>query len=503
MACGNCSSCGDSSKGASQRSYVAYIQPCGASPSNDALNAMVDGGYGSAIKVTGAQRQIRGSRTAKRKRTSDGSSTLCYYTESSPGENTVSLEFASCGCGGYSPEELASEGTFDLYQMQACCGSADMAGGWSKMHVMRCISFNSLSFGDQTSYDPDDDNDLVHTFDANYVEDYYLYPLTVSELGASGGTDVGARIDSMVFPGKAKGCKKSCQDDCAGNWYALTDEGKITYRTGSDKAIQEVVIPGFVVTANARLGIIGDKLFAVIPNGFYTSTINEYGVPGTWTFTSAASIQAPDAVFSGTDEIYVYGNGGIRTVDYNGTVTSTLTTAAGVNIAGYDSCGGKSAAGSSTGTAYIGSSCGSLAQTTVAPTATPITTVSIRPGGDVWIGSSTGILKYTSDDGETWNTVTLPGNPTYIRDIKWVDAGVGYIATVGPAALYSTEDGGNTWTKNGADSRIGTVAGMSQPLSINVPCCTNKSKTMNSIIVTGITTSNTGGIWQSSISSCS
>ena len=501
MACGNCTSCGDSSKGASQRSYVAYIQPCGASPSNDALNAMVDGGYGSSIKVTGGQRQIRGSRTAKRKRTSDGASTLCYYTESSPGENTVSLEFASCGCGGYSPEELAAEGTFDLYQMQACCGSADMAGGWSKMHVMRCISFNSLSFGDQTSYDPDDDNDLVHTFDANYVEDYYLYPLTMSEIGSSGGTDVGSRIDSLVFPGKAKGCKKSCQDDCAGNWYALTNEGKITYRLGSNSAIQEVVIPAFVATPSARIGIIGDKLFVVIAGGFYTSTVNEYGVPGTWTYTAAPSILSPDFVFSDTDKIYVYGNGGIKSIDYNGTVTSVLTTASAV--VGYDTCGGKSAAILSNGAAYIGSSCGTISPTAVAPTAAAGAAVAIRPGGDVWIVTATGVVRYTTDDGETWNTVTLPGNPTHLRDIKWVDSGVGYIASEAPPALYSTEDGGNTWSKNGADSRIGAIAGMASPLSINVPCCTNKSKTMNSIIVTGITSSGTGGIWQSSISSCS
>lgn len=504
MACGNCANCGDSSKGASQRSLVAYIQPCGAGPEKDSLNAMVDGNYQSAIKVTGGQRQIRGSRTAKRKRTSSGSSQLCYYTESSPGENTLSLEFSSCGCGGYSPEELSAEGTFDLYQLQACCGTADMTGGWSKMHVYRCISFNSISFNDETSFDPDDDNDLTLSFDANYVEDYYVYPMTIGEIVGTTGIDSGDRIDSMVFPGSIKGCKSSCKDDCAGYWYALTNEGRVIYRNGSGSAITSALIPAFVTTSNARIGMIGSKLYAVTLNGYYSTTVDSAGNPGTWVFTSVAGL-TPDGVFSTGEEIVIHGVGGIWKIDENGVVTRPLTLATG-GINGYDECGALTAAVSSTGKVYIGSTCSSLAETAVQPSTANTLDVAIQPGGNVWVATATGLLRYTSDNGATWTTVSLPENPAQIQGIEWADAGVGYIVTDSPRAIYSTEDGGNTWTKSGSGGRFSLPAGLVLPLSVNVPCCTSKSKTVNSVFVTGISSgafvTNFGGIWQGTIASC-
>lgn len=502
MACGNCANCGDNSKGASQRSLVAYIQPCGAGPEKDALNAMVDGNYQSAIKVTGGQRQIRGSRTAKRKRTSSGSSQLCYYTESSPGENTLSLEFSSCDCGGYSPEELSAEGTFDLYQLQACCGTADMGGGWSKMHVYRCISFNSISFNDETSFDPDDDNDLTLSFDANYVEDYYLYPLATSEIVAPSGVDSGSRIHGMVFRGASKGCKSSCKDDCAGYWYAITNEGRVIYRKGSSNPILISSIPGYTATSDEKIGMIGDNLYVVVPGGYYSTTVDSDGDPGTWTFTTVAGLTA-DGVYSTDDSIVIYGIGGIWEVFDNGTITRPLVLVAPVRSNGYDECGSLSASASSVGKVYIGSTCSSMSETPVQPTAASINDVAIQPGGNVWIGTATGVLQYTSDGGSNWTTVSLPGNPAEIRDIHWVDSGVGFVTTVTPAAIYSTEDGGNTWSRAvSSGSRVSSLPGLSYPIGVYTPCCTSKSKAMNSLFVVGITTGSVGGIWQGTIASC-
>lgn len=501
MACGNCANCGDSSKGASQRSLVAYIQPCGAGPAKDALNAMTDGGYGSAIKVTGGTRQIRGSRTAKRRRLSDGSSKLCYYTESSPGENTVNLEFAQCGCGGYSAEELAAEGTFDLYQMQACCGSADMGGGWSKMHVMRCISFNSLSFSDQSSYDPDDDGDLVHTFDANYVEDYYVYPVSMSNVLDSTVIDAGARIDSLVYRSKTKGCTQSCKDDCAGNWYSVTNEGRVIYRNGSDKPISSVSIPGYVASNGARIGMVGDRLVVTGNGGYYTATVDSYGIPGTWTFV--ASSIATDGVVSADDGVYLYGNNGgsygIVRVDENGSQTNVFTNNTGTVLGGFDSCGSKMAAAGSGGNVFIGSGCGSLSATPVDPTIQTISAVRIQPGGNVWVGSGTGEVFWTDDDGNSWNQVNLPGGVGSIADIKWVDAGVGYIVANSPTSIFTTEDGGNTWSKADSANRISSpIGGASSLRSVEIPCCTSKTKSVNTFTVTGVTSAAAGAIWQSS-----
>lgn len=505
MACNNCKNCGDSSKGASQRSLVAYIQPCGAKPTNNALNAMVDGNYGSAIKVTGGKREIRGARTAKYRRTSTGGTELCFYTQASPGENTVSLEFASCGCGGYSPEELAAEGTFDLYQMQACCGSADMVSGWSKMHVMRCITFNSVSFSDETSYDADDDNDLVMTFDANYIDDYYLYPLTMSEIVAGTGFDAGARINNIVFYSNSSGCASSCKDDCADYWYAVTNEGTVIYRFGSDNAIKNVSIPGYTASAGTHIGIVGNRLVVSGGTNYYTTTINTTtGAPGTWTTTAYPAAFNVDGMTSIDDAVIIYGAGAsgvIYSVNSNGVLSTVTTLVAGETATGYDECGSVSAAVTSVGRALIGSTCGTLTATTVAPTSDTVMSVAVRPGGEVWVGTSTGRVHYTADAGESWNEITLPATAAGIRDIKWADAGVGYIIS-SDGTIFTTADGGNNWAVSGSDDRIDALGGVSSVLSAAIPCCTSKSKTMNNIMFTGVTSATAGGIWKSSISSC-
>lgn len=506
MACGNCKNCGDSSKGASQRSLVAYIQPCGASPTNSALNAMVDGNYGSAIKVTGGTRQIRGQRTAKYKRLSNGNPTLCYYTQGSPAENTLSVEFADCDCGGYAPDELAAEGSFDLYQLQACCGTADMSGGWSRMHVTRCITMNSLAFGDEASYDPDDDGDLLRTYDANYTEDYYISPLVLNEIVAATGLDAGARINGFVFYSASNSCSENCKDDCNGNWYAITNEGTVIYRRGSSKSIESVTVPGFVASNNAQIGIVGSLLVVIGNAAYYTATIDTYGIPGTFTTHAVTPGLLADGVFLTDEYLFVFGNAGtvngarLHKIDKNGNMTTAYTDAvANTSVTGYSECGSVNLA-VGTSLCMTGSTCGTLSAVPVSPTTDAMTACEVRPGGELWVGTGTGKVFYSQDAGNTWTQVTFPATATNIRDIKWVDAGVGYILDTGK--LFTTENGGETWAVSGNAGRVEAITGQAAFLSLAIPCCTNKGKTVNNLAIMGIATGAIGGIWQSTIDPC-
>ena len=160
----NCAGCSDTLTGSTQNSLLAWIQPCGAGPENDRYNAMTDGDWPS-VKVSGKSRHWKGARTSKWRRQSDGTNKICHFTEATPDDNSITLQFADCGCGGFSPDEIAEQGSFDLYEMQRCCGSADMDLGWSKMKVTRCISFTGVDESDSTSYDSGEDEDLTRTYD--------------------------------------------------------------------------------------------------------------------------------------------------------------------------------------------------------------------------------------------------------------------------------------------------------------------------------------------------
>jgi photosystem II stability/assembly factor-like uncharacterized protein len=64
------------------------------------------------------------------------------------------------------------------------------------------------------------------------------------------------------------------------------------------------------------------------------------------------------------------------------------------------------------------------------------------------VGNANGDLWYTADAGLTWTEIALPGTPTSITDIRFVDDTVGYLAigTAGPAGrILRTMDGGATW----------------------------------------------------------
>lgn len=68
---------------------------------------------------------------------------------------------------------------------------------------------------------------------------------------------------------------------------------------------------------------------------------------------------------------------------------------------------------------------------------------------NTWIiGDDDGDLWYTEDSGVNWFPIAIPGTPTSIQDIEFVDETVGYLAIdqTGPAGvILRTMDGGATW----------------------------------------------------------
>ena len=76
--------------------------------------------------------------------------------------------------------------------------------------------------------------------------------------------------------------------------------------------------------------------------------------------------------------------------------------------------------------------------------------------GEIWVGTSTGLVQLTRDNGKTWRDVTPPGLPTDARvpriEASPSDADTAYVSVFGPrgdltAYAFRTRDAGRTWQK--------------------------------------------------------
>ena len=95
-------------------------------------------------------------------------------------------------------------------------------------------------------------------------------------------------------------------------------------------------------------------------------------------------------------------------------------------------------------------------------------TASPRHAGEVWVGTDSGLVQMTRDNGVTWTNVTPPGVPEWAKiatiDVSALDDGVAYVAVdnqrqgdLAPHA-YATHDYGKTWRDIAGDLPAGHFA---------------------------------------------
>lgn len=76
---------------------------------------------------------------------------------------------------------------------------------------------------------------------------------------------------------------------------------------------------------------------------------------------------------------------------------------------------------------------------------------SIAVSDDIaWFSGTAGTYAYTADGGETWQTGTVPGaDSLQLRDVHAFDASNAFVLSIGTGSqsrVYSTSDGGASWT---------------------------------------------------------
>src|SRR5258708_30679473 len=82
-------------------------------------------------------------------------------------------------------------------------------------------------------------------------------------------------------------------------------------------------------------------------------------------------------------------------------------------------------------------------------------TPSAEQAGEIWVGTSTGLVQLTRDNGVSWNNVTPAGIRERLEirliEASAVDAETAYVIAAAPGDstpyIYRTHDAGKTWQK--------------------------------------------------------
>lgn len=496
----NCG-CGSESRiGATVRNLVAWAQLNGAGRCNDMLYAMTDGDW-PGVRISNVSYSRRGPLTPIYRRTAARESQQCGEREGARSNNSITVEFAACGCGSVDVSEMIDCG-FDLYQPEICCGGVDRQfdSGWSKMKVWQNIRFNSSDYSAGVSFNQEDDNDLIISHPGIFTEMFTLYPLDVTEVTAATGQTNAFTDVSYFCGGGCQSCGCGCEcSDCADSWAAITATGYMVFRTRANQTLQSSQVTGW--PANATKGLVaywGGKYYAaaVIQNENSQIFTAACKAPTTWTALTTSEDLQLNGMICNKGQLIGFGQCGVGSAIYSLSQNRVISKGdCQVDLAG---------CGFNLGSYEAVLACGNKIVTTggcfTSGTNSDVTTLGSRDC-ELWAGTDAGAVQVSTDDGDTWETITnLPdtGAGTIIG-IAWANKAVGYIVKQiadGSYAIYSTMNGGNTW----GDDRIELPTGATIQ-KIVTPCCKNQTLRANRLLLAGSILTR-GAVWEGSPAQC-
>lgn len=516
--------CEDAGLGNTQENLVAWVQPGGAGPLRPFFYAMSDSGDYPGIKITGARKNRRGAITPiyRRSGRNPRQSVRAGSRTAAPAANTITLEFASQGCGGFMPNELI-DCLLDVYQYHMCCGNAgDFDTGWSKIEVFGDIDIESNEYSDGVSYSRDDSNDLFIRHTAEFQDKLTVYPLVINELVGLLGVDTGDTMTDVTYVPYESCGNSGCgrEQSCTDQWYAGSNEGSIFYKGGPNLDVTSTAIAGFPQNGNARLAVRNGRIFVAFADsvnsqtGFYWANLDAAGNPGTWTRVNLTTPteMLPTGWLQVSDGLWLYGESSAtlraRVYHISQDTSSDLIFSPAVNSTGLldmDICGNTRIGGGRNGTIWLASGCENsfvLAPTT--PTALHIFGVAIRVPNEWWIADANALVFFTLDGGLTWEEKVFPfrGLGT-VSSMKWANARVGHLTHVynSVVTVYTTWNGGRSWTAS--EPRISLQPQAAKAANrIAVPCCSNEISQSNTFLIAGTTSADDGAVWEATIQSC-
>lgn len=519
----NCG-CQGTGQAPTQENLVAWVQPSGAGPLNPWYFAMPDSQEYPGVKITGVRKNRRGAITPIYRRSgySPRTSIRVGSRTGAPAANTITLEFATRGCGGFQPSELISC-LLTVYQQHLCCADGgDFLDGWSKIEAFVDIDIESDEYSDGASYNRDDSNDLFVRHTGEFREKYTWYPMTTDEIAIAGGFDTGSAVIDVLYANKERCGGASCgqEQSCTDQWYALTNEGTIIYKGNRTANPTSVAIGSFPAGLNTFLGLLGSRLFVSFvdtgtsQSGYYWTTLDASGNPGTWTRVNVAASSAlqPTGWLNVGNYLWLFGetlsNPQSRVWQVAQDTSNELLFSSATNNTGFQDiaeCAGNAVAVGRDGTIMTYSKCTeAFASAPSSPSLATWFTVGIRTDNEWWIGNSQSGIYYSTDGGENWTLKSIGLNGVgAVRAIRWANPNTGYVVHDDPdngLMVYSTWDGGQTWTRSDPRIDVQPVGGTSGR-QIAVPCCSNPIEQSNNFLLAGVANT-TGALWQGSIQQC-
>lgn len=515
MAC----DCSENGVGNTQSTLVAWVQPNGAGPQSPVYYAMDDQDW-PGIKITGVRTNRRGAITPiyMRSARNPQKSVRRGSRTAAPAANTITLEFANGGCGGFQPSELV-QCLLDVYQQHLCCSEGgDFVEGWSKIEIFSGIDIESDEYSDGASHNPDDNASLFVRHTAELRSKLTIYPLTVPEIGLAGGLDTGGFVIDAIYANKETCAGCGVQLGCSDRWYTLTNEGTVIYKKNATAAITATAIAGYPTGSTVgTLAMLGSKLFASYlagdgSGGYYWTTLDATGAPGTWTQVVVSAAFQPNGWVEDGDRLLLYGQAGssaVRIYEVSTAATATQLFSPGTATTGIIDmvrCGKTFIGVGYSGSIWIGSCQNSWSLASTTPSASNLRAVDTRVAGEWWVGGNAGRVYFTTDNALNWTEVTFDfSGAGVVTDIVWANPNVGYVLYQdegGVPSIYTTWNGGQTWV-NGSENNDRIIVPPSGSLfeRMAIPCCTNQVEQSNNFLIVGNAGAD-GTLWQGQIRNC-
>jgi hypothetical protein len=376
--------------------------------------------------------------------------------------------------GGLSLVDLDLTCPFNVYQPTGVCRSlADFSGGWSdEVGILSYATATKRTISGNAAYDSDDPHNTE--VDVTLGDYYSIGPMG---FGFVGGNEVEREVIDLCVTSSVQCGDCGVSDDGTQRIYVLckssgagspgTPAELIFTTTGWKGFTYQVNITGLGATTDPiAMDVAGRYLIIVsaADNGYYYAEINALtGVPGLFTFVSSgfvASKQPQDIYVASPREVYFVGAGGyiykstdittgVTVIDAGSTTTNTLRRITGADEAIV-------AVGDSGTVLKSVNRAATFTTVTTQPTSATVRAIAVLDEYRYWIGTSGGLLYYTTDGGESWVLKTI-STFSVIDDIVATTNEVIWLAarTATPTAkLYTTWNGGADWVTSGGGNRI-------------------------------------------------
>lgn len=395
-----------------------------------------------------------------------------------------------------------------------CENLSDLINGWrgGNISVLAQGLATNIDHGDLTQ-NWDGDDLIVDSVDFKFVGGRYrVGQLNFSKAGSS--TTVAEYIDVAMWRGPA--CLPARKQGQFVYWITKggTVASTIQYTTDGGKTNTSAAITGIAATEiPVDLLIVNDLLVVLVSNGasatqsaLYYARLNDAGVPGAFTKVSTGFVATKlvrDGFVLGSDVFMVADGGYIyKTSDVtSGVITLNAGLATTANLArikgdGYDTLVATGADGTILRSTNRGDSWSTTATSPVGAGVTVQAVGALDPFRIV-VGTSTGNIYSTSDGGLTWTIRTFSGSGAgAVDDLLLLSPEIMHIAhrSATPTAnVLSSWTGGYAWATS-SDYRFNGLTTFNKCNRIVAPPTSDMTYRANMVAMAGLAANGTDGI---------